>query len=159
MSTKLSQRKENLKYYPEVIEKIYSNEDSYSKKRKSVYNEKMREKHKNALEKIMKDISLLGINEKIEYSKIELKVKHEGKEAEIDIVLIGKETAYYVEYKCNDDERNERKVKEQLRKVKKTVNGKFKKDITKLLYVRGENFKTDILTREGFLPFNYNASR
>ena len=159
MSTKNSQRKNNLKYYPDVIEKIYSNENCYCKKKKSSYNEKMRKKHQEALEKIKGNTFLLGINEIIEYSQVELKVKHEGKEAEIDIILLGKDTAYYIEYKCNDDERNERRVKEQLRKIKKRVNGRFKKDITKLLYVRGNEFRTDVLTKEGFVPFNYNTSK
>jgi hypothetical protein len=162
MSTKSSHRRNNLKYYPEIVEKIHSGEYK-PKKRKKKKKDPLQIKHNESLEKMKMDTSLIGIEEIVQTPEIEFyfERKRKGQEdekGEADLVTVSKNIAYYVEYKCNDCPNSMKSAKKQLLKAKRCINGEFERDITKLLYVRGDDFKTDELKGDEFLPFNYTPS-
>lgn len=154
--TKLS-RKQNPKYYPDVVEKFLNPQiKKFNKKRKSKH-KLMEEKHKSALEDIAKDPSLIRITNSI-YTEIEKKIYKCSKEiGEIDGIIINDQYTYYLEYKCNDCETNRNKAKHQLEKIPKYIEEKYDIKNAKFLYVHGR-FKVYELTEKGFIPFNEDLS-
>jgi hypothetical protein len=106
------------------------------KSRKCKAEKSPKEKHSLALSTLVSNPSIIGINERVISERERDFFDYSGRQVmSPDLIFSGKDICYLVEYKCLDSEAFRGKAKRQLESGKLYLPSRFRRSLTRQLYV------------------------
>lgn len=134
------------------IRKHPSMQDSYEQKAKTQKHLKNMTEHNTGIKEIVEWPEMIGIKEKI------IGIAYPMQNQDInrfDVLLEGRDTRFIIKYTATDSAKKRKLAKHQLIETKEKMNEKYKEKPTKMIYVSGIGYESQILTKDGFKPLNY----